>query len=345
MRGCAILAVGAIHYASMAEIGGPARGIMNAGWTGVELFFVLSGYLITGVLLRSANRPHYYRNFLVRRSLRIFPLYYLFLLCAGAYVWPGGRWKLMWDWGMGYFWLYLGSIRFAALNVYPPVPMFGPLWSLQVEEQFYLTYPFLVKAVPVSTLRRILTACVPVALAFRIAVHFLWPDNHLAPYVLKPCRMDSLALGGLVAVWQRRAAPNRALVRVATWVFVAASIAALLVTEGIHEHALMETVGFTLVDCAFAGLLALTVTSAGGRMIRFLEWKPLTYTGTISYGLYLLHIPAGIGALRLVRAAFGWDPQGFAKVGFMLAGAYAAAAVSWKIFERPILSLKDRFTR
>ncbi len=115
----------------------------------MDLFFVLSGYLITGVLLDSVARPHYYRNFIVRRSLRIFPLYYacLALYCVITYYPAAIHWRDFLNSGTGWWYIgYLGNVRVFLQNAWPAAAILTPLWSLQVEEQFYLTFPLIVWA-------------------------------------------------------------------------------------------------------------------------------------------------------------------------------------------------------
>ena len=100
----------------------------EAGWMGVDLFFVLSGFLITGILVDAVSQPHYYRNFIIRRSLRIFPLYYAALTLFTLAAWKGGgeQWAEMKQWGIGWFVFYVGNLRASWLNAFPPVFSFVP---------------------------------------------------------------------------------------------------------------------------------------------------------------------------------------------------------------------------
>jgi peptidoglycan/LPS O-acetylase OafA/YrhL len=173
----------------------------GAGWFGVDLFFVLSGYLITGLLLDSAGRPGYYRNFVARRTLRIFPLYFacLILACVVDFgPWPI-RWKDFSGFGGWWYPAFLGNIPVFLQNRWPSGGM-TPLWSLQIEEQFYLTFPFLVATLPRKTLTRLLLASIVAAPLLRTGMLFLMPANITGTYVLMPCRMDALAMGGLIAI-------------------------------------------------------------------------------------------------------------------------------------------------
>jgi peptidoglycan/LPS O-acetylase OafA/YrhL len=123
--------------------------VSTRGWVGVDLFFVLSGYLITGILLDTAGRPHYYRNFITRRAFRILPLYYTFLLVCLIPALHVSKELLLWHA------LYAGNIQNFLADNFGPYCI-SPLWSLQVEEQFYLLYRWLVKSVRATTLARLL---------------------------------------------------------------------------------------------------------------------------------------------------------------------------------------------
>ena len=122
------------------------------GWMAVDAFFVLSGFLITGILVDTRSRPDYFRNYYIRRSLRIFPLYYVLLLAlfVMTHVSQGGGGteytQMVHQWGSpAWFAFYLGNFRMAYTGQFPPVAAYGPLWSLQIEEQFYLLLPLLIR--------------------------------------------------------------------------------------------------------------------------------------------------------------------------------------------------------
>jgi peptidoglycan/LPS O-acetylase OafA/YrhL len=327
----------------------------KAGWIGVDLFFVLSGYLITGILLKAAGQPHYYRNFIARRTIRIFPLYYVCLiLFTAAVYWTGGDTLAgfrAWG-GAKWFVFYLGNIR-AAIAGFPQVFSFVPLWSLQVEEQFYLTYPLIVAMCSRRALRGFLTGCVIVAPLLRSFL-LLLPNSSMARYVLMPCRMDALALGGLVAL--RMSSPGASPLRPAR-VRLAAILSGVL-AAGVYIFAwyrkpgdleydpFVSSIGYTLIDITCAAVLSLVILSPSAAPARMLRWRPLVYTGQIAYGLYLLHAPAA----WVVRAAIAHfaridiAPQSPAGILVLLGAGYAAAALSWRFFESPVLTLKARFT-
>jgi peptidoglycan/LPS O-acetylase OafA/YrhL len=318
----------------------------GAGWFGVDLFFVLSGYLITGLLLDSAGRPGYYRNFVARRTLRIFPLYFacLILACVVDFgPWPI-RWKDFSGFGGWWYPAFLGNIPVFLQNRWPSGGM-TPLWSLQIEEQFYLTFPFLVATLPRKTLTRLLLASIVAAPLLRTGMLFLMPANITGTYVLMPCRMDALAMGGLIAIaW--RDFPEYLRGR---WIAFATAASAVLVLCICWEFtpspwgSAMRTVGFSATDAAFAGILVMVATQRQ----RFLLWlcrlRPLVWIGTISYGLYLLHSPV-TELVRRASPALHIPSGGVNESLLSLAASLAAAWTSWKFFESPILRLRDRLT-
>ena len=200
---------------------------LNWGWAGVDVFFVLSGFLITGILYDTQNTAHRVRNFYMRRTLRIFPLYYgvlvVALLTTPIFHWFWNRAWVLW-------FLYLGNYaRFLLLHTplmtmgapigviehlraQPITPdsvtlLLGHFWSLCVEEQFYLVWPMVVFTVRKrTTLRTICLCSLPIVLAARIACVFLVPKAYLAQELLyrtTPFRLDALLLGGLAALMLR----------------------------------------------------------------------------------------------------------------------------------------------
>jgi len=321
----------------------------EAGWMGVDLFFVLSGFLITGILVDSVASKHYYRNFIARRTVRIFPLYYVFLAVITPAVALSSHWSLLQQWGgPAWFFVYLGNFRAAWMQVQPPTLTFTALWSLQVEEQFYVLYPAVVFFLSRNHLRRVLIVCIITAPILRLILRLYVPGSTEAQYVLMPCRMDALAMGGLVAVLLR--SPDLRFQRKQLWagLFLAVLIlSAICLHQGANwNHGLMSTLGFSATAAAGAFLLTLVVLGPNERLTRMFRWRPLIYTGQIAYGLYLLHAPASWAARSLIARLSGIpiEEHSALSVPITFAAAFAAASLSWKYFESPILRLKDRFT-
>jgi peptidoglycan/LPS O-acetylase OafA/YrhL len=349
LRGIAILLVLVFHFTPSS---GPLfflAHVFQTGWVGVDLFFVLSGYLITGILLDSVGRPHYYRNFIIRRSLRIFPLYYACLLLYGFLTFYPSliRWvDFLHAGGAAWYLGYLGNISVFLQSAWPGAAMLTPLWSLQVEEQFYLSFPFIVSAVSRKTLTMLLLASVVAAFLLRVILTLSLPDNLVGTYVLMPCRMDDLAMGGLIAIVQRER-PQWLKQRWIGWltaVSAATFLGICLLFTVTPWSAVMRTLGFTAAGLMFTGILVMLISWRQPFLLALCRLHVLVWLGTISYGLYLLHIPALTVVRRWVTPRLGIAPDGSAQLFVSMAVAIAAAALSWWLFESRVLKLKDRFT-
>lgn len=201
LRGAAILMVMVSHLMILDQYNGNFLWtFFKSGWMGVDLFFVLSGFLITDILLKTRNGDHYFRNFMARRTLRIFPLYYavliLVLICGKVFS-PGATGD-----SIAWYFTYSSNIGMAIHNNWLHIA--GPLevshfWSLAVEEQFYLFWPIVVYF---TEARRLIWLCVLMFLAgpfIRMFIGIPFESESMAAYVLTPARMDSLALGALLS--------------------------------------------------------------------------------------------------------------------------------------------------
>jgi peptidoglycan/LPS O-acetylase OafA/YrhL len=346
LRGIAILLVLGFHYSPAT---GPLTfltGFFASGWIGVDLFFVLSGYLIAGILLDSAGRPRYYRNFVVRRSLRIFPLYYacMALYCILKYLpSPVNIRDFLTNGNAWWYLIYLGNIQTFLQNSWPGAAILTPLWSLQVEEQFYLSFPFIVK-LGRKRLAWILAGCVIGAPVLRIALAVFLPQNLMGAYTLMPCRIDALAMGGLVAIAGREW-PGRLKGRWIGWLTAASTATVVLfciLWNDTPWSLAMRTVGFTALDLAFTGILMMLIGWRQPLLLRLCRMRVLVWVGTVSYGLYLLHLPALVISRHWVAALLGIAPNGSAAFFVTVALAIAMAWISWTLFESPILRLRER---
>jgi len=348
LRGIAILLVLAFHYT---PVSGPLHffaHVFQVGWIGVDLFFVLSGYLITGILVDSVGRAHYYQNFIVRRCLRIFPLYYacLVLYCVLSYYPDPIQWKEFLNHGGWWYAAYLGNVMTFRENHWPEVALLTPLWSLQVEEQFYLSFPLVVWALRRTTLAKVLAGSIPAALVLRIVLLLAMPKNIVGTYILMPCRMDALAMGGWIAI-TRRDAPERLQSRWIGWmtaVCAAIFLCFYLTLAAGPWSGPMRTIGYTALDLAFAGVVVMLVAWRQRFLLALCRMRFLVWLGTISYGLYLFHVPAAMIGRRLAAHVVKIAPYGSAEFFVSMATAMGMAWISWTIFESRILKLKDRFT-
>jgi peptidoglycan/LPS O-acetylase OafA/YrhL len=359
LRGIAILLVLVLHFTLY---GGPAPAagldlavhrVAMAGWIGVDLFFVLSGFLITGILYDAKGDEGYFRTFYLRRLLRIAPLYYgalaVFLVLLPA-VWPWHE-GLAWLRGESlWYWTYLLNFRIAAEG-WPVFGALGHFWSLAVEEQFYLLWPVAVFLLRRRSLMALCAACMGLAVATRLALHLA--DNEPAAFVLAPARLDSLAAGAFLALVIRGPGGLSAAVRWAKLAAVAggAGLLALFTWKrGLPaEDPAVSVAGETLLALFFAAILALALTARPeSRSGRWLAAPVLVFFGRYSYGLYVLHHPllflkpAGV-SIDMIPALLGSRLPGWLLfVATGVAVSVALALLSWHLWEKPFLDLKDR---
>lgn len=368
LRGIAIIMVMLHHftyYRPTAGIDAQIGSVLFFGWAGVDLFFVLSGFLITGILLDTRDSrggsKRYFTTFYARRTLRIFPLYYLVLFFAlvvlpmfpAVNVVLGGQGEVppaeqvdVPEWP---YWLYLTNVSVAARGW-----VHGWLdvaWSLAIEEQFYLVWPLVVWLCPprmVAVLCVAILVAEPVARIYARAIDYpsLWI------YVLTWYRLDGLAMGGLLAFAHRRSQ----LPLLDRWVpvVVIAGVAGLVVCtiQGGHTwwwNRRMQQYGYSLIAIIGGAMLVSAINRpADSLWPRMLSAGWLRAFGKYSYALYLIHLPV----MRAV-CEYVFDPLEYESIapwsaqvlfyGAATAPAFALAWLSWRLFEAPILRLKARF--
>lgn len=307
----------------------------NLGSFGVQMFFVLSGFLITGILLGSVDRirtqestvREEMRIFYIRRCLRIFPVYYLVVIITAAMGIPAVRDNFFWHA------LYLTNFLVSDLQRFP-YPS-GVFWSLAVEEQFYLLWPAIVLLTPRKLLVPVMVALIVAAIAFRSAMTSLPP---VAYHTLLPANMDALIGGALLAVLHRRGA-NRTLVA-ATLAALAIAAIILLPQEFIYGTDVSLLATQAKLSMAIYGMAAVHIAAAwsGAPFMAFLRLAPLMYVGKISYGVYLYHQFVGYGAERL-----GLAGPPFVEFAVKASITILVASASWYAFEKPINNLKRHF--
>ncbi len=315
LRACAVLAVFLSHAFRIRML-----------WIGVDLFFVLSGFLITGILLDAKEKGlrGYFAHFYERRARRILPPYVI-LLVVGSLVF-GLLWTRRW-------YLYFGLMNYVWLYPKARFLPFNPLWSLGVEEQFYLVWPFAVYFLNEKALRWVLCGLLVLAPILRVLViPYDW--THELAYMGTPFRMDCLAMGGLLTlIWRARGDAIRrygylGLIPVALtppvmlWLNKLGGYSSWDPTVRSH----VVTFGVALMAATGAFLWGL-----GGRYVGILETKPMQFLGRISYSFYLVHL----GAL-MVWERYYEDRWMVAGLGLGTALVYATA--SWYLVEKPILS-------
>lgn len=309
------------------------------GRSGVDLFFVLSGFLITGILLDTRERKDHFRRFYWRRALRIWPLYYAFLFCA--YLIHARPFSIL---GFApfafYFRNFLGSD--SASDVY-----FGQFWSLCVEEQFYLVWPVILYFCPRWARLPLAVGLILTALVLRIYLIQHGTDGYIV-YRLPFCRMDSLAAGAAIAILIRRQTREATLRRVfwAAWLI---GVAILIYVGRVGQPDNGErfiTVGITGYALFFGGIVGLCTRPArSGIVSRFLSSSFFRAIATRSYAMYMFHlVPLYLTVVwfRHIHRFPHRKVSGLVVVIFVSMVTYGMAWFSWKFFEHPILSLKDR---
>lgn len=315
----------------------------SIGWAGVDLFFVLSGYLITGILLAARDRPRYWRTFLLRRGLRIFPLYYAvlaLLLVASRFVAVPG---------VEHAWvnfLYLTNFAIAAWGE-NQLPL-DIAWSLAIEEQFYLVFPWLVLWLRPRALAWVL---VGVMVAAPISRYLIWAygaEPVLGPYVLPHARFDALAIGALVRLAYAVDRPRL--------VALAARLAPLLLALAVvvlyawpRKDVRFIVAGYSLTALAGAAVVARILVAPPAALIRrAFEVRWLVFLGQISYGVYLLHLLCRVAVGKLLDRVLGTAARGetlycAGELVGMIALTVIVATASFYLFEKPLLKLKDRW--
>ncbi|HVY44473.1 MAG TPA: acyltransferase [Minicystis sp.] len=352
LRGIAILLVVVWHYVAIAlpppsgPLGAALRRPLLLAWSGVDLFFVLSGFLIGGILLDVARSPRYFTTFYARRFHRIFPLYYLFLVtffvgCALVGPSAAAHVKKLFNLELPpwCYPLYLQNVFMTTRQTFGG-EWVGVTWSLAIEEQFYLLLPLAVRALRPKTLALVVAAAVVAAPALRLA---LTPTNpFFGPYTLLPCRADALGLGVLAALvtrtergWAFLHAHRRALVYALGPLFVG-----VVFLTGHAQGRLMNGPGYTWLAAFYACVLLLSVVEPGPVARAVLRSRLLQELGVVAYGVYLLHM----GVNAAVHAAFLGAAPKIDGVRSLAATALAAlvtfvvAKLSWRFFEKPLVA-------
>jgi peptidoglycan/LPS O-acetylase OafA/YrhL len=330
----------------------------NAGWMGVDLFFVLSGFLITGILLDTRTGPRYFRNFYARRALRILPLYYGFLLVVLALTASGAIGtapeRALFLHRQSWYWTYMVNVMTSWKGPWEAVFGTGGFWSLAVEEQFYLVWPVIVLLLPRRGLVALCLAMVVASAALRLV--WLRADlSSLAMYQLTPARMDTLAIGALLAVAVRTRSAHASLVRWAGPVLPLS--VGLLLAMAAWRHGLsaedfvVQTIGYSLIALMFGALMVRVVLGGSDRRLaRAFQRPTLRFLGRYSYGIYVFQGPvmllmeARLPFVRGLPTVMGSHVPVALGV-FLLAsvGSIAAAVLSWHWYESRFLRLKERF--
>jgi peptidoglycan/LPS O-acetylase OafA/YrhL len=320
IRGIAILMVLAAHGAWF-----------SAGWVGVDLFFVLSGFLITGILRRARTEPFYWRRFYIKRATRILPAMFLGIVVT-AILWPHSS-RI----GIAGYALSLGDVvDVTRFSIFP----IRHLWSLSVEEHYYLLWPLAVLKLPKGTLKRLLLGIILTEVFGRFVFTYLVPSREpYAIYFLTPFRLDGIALGSLLALlveevrWQER---------LKKWSGLGAALSCALYLSlwkiagpgNFYPSAfnpVFNSVGYLLVALAAFFAIAYAFLRPGAWPTRMLRIRPLAGLGVISYGLYVYSWILLV-LIRRIDPSLTWRQAGLIHMVI----AIPLSAVLFRFYERPI---------
>ncbi len=367
-RGFAVILVLLLHWDPFSHAGGVDipyyLRFFRIGWIGVELFFVLSGFLITGILLKTKEHPRYFLNFYARRALRIFPLYYLVLIVA-LIILPLFHWYepsefgSFSSWGWYSYWVFLSN--FAMGIGYAKHNYLVVTWSLSMEEQFYLLWPLLMFRYSPTAIFRFGLAylcLIPFARAFML---YGLGNSVLMVDYLTPVRLDSIVAGSILQIWLRTASDLKIsqLCKSARILFPF-SLFGLLIVLFIQEYYLIIDgryigqskvnifLGISVVALFSITSIILVLSSTKESILyKIFTSKLLCFFGALSYGIYLTHEMIYKVLKELIYEDYlsTFDPFSQSIVMIFLAGGlvFIFTTTSYYCFEQPILRLKKYF--
>lgn len=362
VRGLAVLLVLAFHFLALALQPGPESWLrplkkaLMLTWSGVDLFFVLSGFLIGGILLEHRRSASYFRTFYLRRACRILPPYVLLLAAAflwragvegerfASNAWLSGEFHPLWSYAT-----FTQNFVMAETNGYG-TNWLAATWSLAIEEQFYLVLPLLIWLTPPRSLPWVLACGIAAAPVVRLAFMEFHPHQGFPAHVLMPGRADGLLLGVLAAWALRHAEVRRALAQGRAGLYAVFALllagAGLLTARGAGVGGYrMGFLGGTWLALLYLVFILIAVTEGRGPVSALTRLHSLRGLGQISYGVYLLHQPvAGL----LYGPATGGEPRlgdarGAALMLLTVAVTLALAWLSWRLMERPLVRWGQSF--
>ena len=367
VRGVAILLTLMFHSFD------PSLSLAIFGERGVDLFFVLSGFLITGILIKTRDEPNYFRNFIARRAVRILPLYYLFIVLMlfvlphvldvlpssvdipkqflALQKGPDGLWTV---------WVYLQN--FVLGRGPKSLPGLGHLWSLAVEEQFYLFWPVIMWFLPARHRKPVFVWGILATMVLRTTLLWTGVQGLYGAREYTFNRLDTLLLGALGALYVRDPAVRRQLepvIRIVTRWYVVLPILFI----GILPNAKLKRLpddffgriaygpGLTIISLMFLGYVLRAVDGTLGPWTkRFTEWRFNLVLGKYSYSIYLFHFAIATVLQPKLDFGTGFQPTGnsivdsFVAFGLTTAASLVIARITWVLWEQPWLRLKRRFS-
>jgi peptidoglycan/LPS O-acetylase OafA/YrhL len=366
LRGLAILLVIICHYIADVPHGTrhslPAKfaAILGQGSTGVDLFFILSGFLIGGILLGSRASPNYYQTFYLRRLHRIIPIYYGWILLFGLLSVIARNWNTIL--GTDFktltpYWAYFlflqnyfdGSTLVQAFWLIPT-------WSLCVEEQFYLLAPPIIRNLSARRVAQLMAAVIVVSFLLRVFLSVFYGASHdywgvRAAYAWTPCRADDLALGVLAAIAWRSSnikvwIENNVRYFYATLYGCAVALAALMFWLVKPNSFVGATIGRPVYGAFYSALLMILLVDRAGFLAKIFRWGLLRELGKVSYCVYIIHEAVHWAVFRFVGHGLpqftNWRGVWITLLAFAV--SVLLAEISWRYFENPLIHCGHRYS-
>lgn len=351
LRGIAVMTVVLYHYVlSISLPPGTLQHIQNCfrlGGFGVDLFFVLSGFLIGGILLDCKSSPRYFRTFYLRRFHRIFPLYYLWLglylsLALSVFRYLPPSIKTMWSgWRPTLVYAFFVQNLISKQLQGIAAAWLGPLWSLAVEEQFYLLMPLAVYFLSKRRLVQLLVATLLLVPLLRVAFS-RWTQG--AQYTATPLRADALAMGVLLALAMREEGWAERISQNLNWLYAAIAVlfggVLCLAVRTLESVGRWDTPwGFSCMGLFFTASTLLALMRPGGWWSRFCKQTALQNLGGISYCIYVVHLAANTICQAILRSFCGTKSVLLDMVSVLVAWTvtFTLAKVSWRYLESPMI--------
>jgi peptidoglycan/LPS O-acetylase OafA/YrhL len=323
------------------------------GEVGVKMFFIISGFLITGILLDerekstalNTNKSTVLKNFYIRRFLRIFPVYYATLFVTFALGHDDVRQSIKWHL------TYLSNVYFALKGGY--LGDVSHFWSLAVEEQFYLVWPLLILFLPKRLMLPFIITAIFIAPVFRFIAEFMLGANDVTVTVLPVSALDCLGSGALLAFLKSKLADNmdrRSIFNILKTICIISFVGWMAIRifkifpPDLYAYKIF--LSRMLLVPALLGVVWLCVDGIGGVTGKILNFPPLVYLGRISYGVYIFHffIPGATYWLCYKFDILIWQEAGM--VAFLVLNTIiliSLASLSWHVLESPLNSLKKYF--
>ncbi|HZY82687.1 MAG TPA: acyltransferase [Cyclobacteriaceae bacterium] len=339
-RGMAIVMVLLFHLF-------PFFKLFSFGWMGVDLFFVLSGLLITGILIDSKDEPNYYTRYIAKRVLRIFPLYYAFLVLFFVVFPLVGLAEQIPNFSyltehQPWYWAYLQNWLVLFDPDFPPANFLSHFWSLAIEEQFYVFWPLVVYVTPRNKMLYVALAFIIVSLLLRITL-IAFDVSTVKAYVFTFSRLDGLCIGASIATMLRIPHLQEKLNHLTKPVMIVTAILTVAVI-GVGRsvsfaHPAFATIGYTVIDLFFGACMVFALSTQPGNLIKGVaENFILVFFGKYSYGMYVYHIPVYFLVQTFLK---GVTEKPLIISLLALVATILVAMISFHGFEKHFLKLKS----